>query len=159
MHTEPCWVHYIQDPNLTVLLGNRQQLLQLVVRDLYAVHDKRKSIFDSRMLRSNICESLWYLSVGQLNNGKWPTCFARTVCLRIGRFRTPNRAGTRVRSFALALGSRKRDFQQSKGSLQRRLDKQLASCHVSSRPIRSLHFLIVFSNKFDQENLHSTRNK
>ena len=42
---------------------------------------------------------------------------------------------------------------------QRRLDKQLASCHVSSRPIRSLHFLIVFSNKFDQENLHSTRNK
>ena len=44
-------------------------------------------------------------------------------------------------------------------SLQRRLDKQLSSCHVSSRPIRSLHFLIVFSNKFDQENLHSTRNK
>ena len=41
----------------------------------------------------------------------------------------------------------------------RRLDKQLASCHVSSRPIRSLHFLIMFSNKFDRENLHSTRNK
>ena len=42
---------------------------------------------------------------------------------------------------------------------QRRLDKQLASCHVSSRPTRSLHFLIVLSNKFDQENLHSTQNK
>ena len=48
---------------------------------------------------------------------------------------------------------------QMTGQHQRRLDKQLASCHVSSRPIRSLHFLIVFSNKFDQENLHSTRNK
>ena len=34
---------------------------------------------------------------------------------------------------------------------QRRLDKQLASCHVSSRPIRSLYFLIVFSNKFEQK--------
>ena len=43
--------------------------------------------------------------------------------------------------------------------VQGRLDKQLASCHVSSRPIRSLHFLILFSNKLDQENLHSTRNK
>ena len=47
----------------------------------------------------------------------------------------------------------------SVGRTQRRLDKQLANCHVRSRPIRSLHFLIVFSNKFDQENLHSTRNK
>jgi hypothetical protein len=31
-------------------------------------------VFDTRMLRSNICESLWLLecgvSVGQLNNGK-----------------------------------------------------------------------------------------
>ena len=44
-----------------------------------------------------------YLSLGKLNNGKWPACFARTVCLRIGPpFRTGNRARARVRSFDLA---------------------------------------------------------
>ena len=47
-----------------------------------------------------------YLSVGQLNNGKWPACFARTVCMRIGPFRTGNRAGARVRSFDLAKEAR-----------------------------------------------------
>ena len=45
--------------------------------------------------RSNICESLWFTWVGQLNNWKWPACFARSVCLRIGPFGTGNRAGAR----------------------------------------------------------------
>ena len=48
-----------------------------------------------------------YLSVGQLNNGKRPACFTRTVCLRIGPFITGNRAGARVRSFDLAIGNKR----------------------------------------------------
>ena len=39
---------------------------------------------------------------------------------------------------------------------QRSVEKQLASCHLSSQPITLLYFLIVFSKKFEQENLHST---
>ena len=60
-------------------------------------------LFDSRMLQSNI---FVVLSVGQLNNGKRPACFARTVCMRIGPFRTRDRAGARVRSFDLAKEAR-----------------------------------------------------
>jgi hypothetical protein len=44
--------------------------------------------------------------VGQLNIGKCPACFARTVCLRIGPFRTGNWAGARVRSFDMAKAAR-----------------------------------------------------
>jgi hypothetical protein len=36
----------------------------------------------------------------------WPACFARTVCLWLGPFRTINRAGARVRSFDLAKEAR-----------------------------------------------------
>jgi hypothetical protein len=56
------------------------------------------------MLRSNICESLCFgLRVGQLNNGKWLACFARTALFAcgIGPFRTGNRAVARVRSFRI----------------------------------------------------------
>ena len=55
----------------------------------------RHFIFDHKDFNS-LCG---YLSVGQLNNGKWPACFARTVYLRIGLIRTGNWTGARVRSF------------------------------------------------------------
>ena len=59
--------------------------------------------FDSRMLQSNTCESLCgLLECGAVKQREWPACFARTVCLRIGPFRTGNRAGTCVRSFNFA---------------------------------------------------------
>jgi hypothetical protein len=68
----------------------------------------RFSVFDSRMSRSNICESLWLLECGavkgQLNNGNdhADSFAARTLCLRIGPFRTGNRPGAHVRSFDFA---------------------------------------------------------
>ena len=60
-------------------------------------------LFDSRIAVS-LCG---YLSVGQLNNGKRPACFARTVCLRIGPFRTGNRAGAGICSLDLAIGNKR----------------------------------------------------
>ena len=78
-----------------------------------------KIVWTAKM-RQTVCFAMWisqphiililicgYLSVGQLNNGKWPACFARTVCLRIGPFRT-GLAGTRVCSFDLAEEARHR---------------------------------------------------
>ena len=38
------------------------------------------------------------------------------------------------------------------------LDKQLAGCHVISRPMRSLCFLIVCSAEYRHKNLHLTQN-
>ena len=59
------------------------------------------------MLRSNICECVWLLECGAVKQWEWTACMRRTVCLRIGLFRTGNRAGARVHSFDLTKEARK----------------------------------------------------
>ena len=45
---------------------------------------RRKNRYFISFLKTTSLSLCGYLSVGQLNNWKWPACFARTVCLRIG---------------------------------------------------------------------------
>jgi hypothetical protein len=108
-----------------ILVVSARQILYRVVFVLF---------FDSRMLPSNICESLSLLecgvSVRQLNNGNWQACFARTVCLRIGPLRTGNRAGARVRSFDLANEARQMG-EMAKRSHGARFAKTTANCSNS----------------------------
>ena len=44
-----------------------------------------------------------HLSVGQINNGKSPACFAHTVCLRIRPLKTGNWVGARLVTFVLLI--------------------------------------------------------
>ena len=80
-------------------LRSRVKMHVLLVPGLWPLHGAKQHLW--------VFVVTSVLSVGQLNHGKLPACFARTTCLRIRSFRTGNQAGARVRSFDLAIGNKR----------------------------------------------------
>ena len=70
--------------------------------------------------------------------GNGQPCFARIVCLRIGPFKTGNRAGARVRAFDLASEARQMGEMQNSHGAQ--FAKTTANCFNSF-----CHFHLILS--------------
>jgi hypothetical protein len=65
--------------------------------------------------------------VGQLNNWKWPACFARTVCLRIG-LSEPEIGLEHAFTLLIAMAKKHDKWQNSHGA---RFEKTTANCSNS----------------------------
>ena len=81
----------------------------------------------SRFIPSFLTHFTWVSQLLTMGNGQ--PCFARIVCLRIGPFKTGNRAGARVRAFDLASEARQMGEMQNSHGAQ--FAKTTANCFNS----------------------------